>query len=98
MQTHSVLRAALLHAGNTVRSTSVKGRVPREALETLKHSPRLQKLLATLVHYRRAAKTELMSPAEKQHNAKVTQQLEETLRVLLAPVASSNDHEECIEV
>ena len=98
MQKQSVLKAALLHAGNTVRSTSAKGSVSHEAMETLKHSPMLQNLLATLVHYRRAAKTELMSPAEMQHNAKVTQQLEETLRVLLAPVASSNDHEEGIEV
>ncbi len=43
----------------------------------------LQNLLATLVQYQRAAKTELMSPAQLQHNRRVTQQLQETIRVLL---------------
>ena len=79
--------------GNTIRSTSVKGNVPHEAIEMLKELPIAQNLLAMLVQYRRAAKTELMSSAEMQHNAKVMQQLQESLRMLLAPAAAQNDHE-----
>ena len=83
-----------LLTGNTIRSTSVKGCVPHEAIEILKDLPMAQNLLAVLVQYQRGAKTELMSAAGMQHDAKVTQQLQETLRVLLAPVASQNDTSE----
>ena len=76
-----------------MRSTSVKGSVPREAIEMLKDEPMLQKLLVMLVQCRRAAKTELMSSTELQHNRKVTQQLQEALQTLLAPAASHSDHE-----
>ncbi len=71
----------------------MKGNVPHEAIEMLKELPIAQNLLAMLVQYRRAAKTELMSGAHMQHNAKVMQQLQESLRMLLAPAASQNDHE-----
>ena len=86
-----VLIAAELLTGNTIRSTSVKGYVPHEAIEMLKDLPMAQNLLAVLVQYQRAAKTELMSAAGMQHNAEVTQQLQDTLRVLLAPGVSQND-------
>lgn len=71
----------------------MKGNVPHEAIEMLRELPMAQNLLAMLVQYRRAAKIELMSSAEMQHNAKVMQQLQESLRVLLAPAASQNDQE-----
>lgn len=66
--------------------------MPQEAIEMLKELPMAQNLLAVLVQYRREAKTELMSSADVQHNAKVMQQLQESLQRLLGPAASQNDN------
>ena len=77
--------------GNTARSSLLRGTVPHSAVELVRGSAMLQNLLATLVQCQRAAKTELMSPAQLQRNKRVTQQLQETLRVLLAPAVSTAD-------
>lgn len=66
----------------------MKGVVPNSAVERLRDAPVLQGLLATLVQYRRAANTELMSPAQIRHSDRVTRQLQETLRLLLMPSSS----------
>lgn len=69
----------------------LRGTVPHRAVELVRDSAMLQNLLATLVQYQRAAKTELMSPAQLQHNRRVTQQLQETIRVLVARAVSTTD-------
>ena len=71
----------------------MKGTVPHGAVERLGDMPQLQSLLVTLVQYRRAAKTELMSPAQMQHTGRVMQQLQETLRLLLVPQPLHDNHE-----
>ena len=76
-----------------MRSSSVKGTVPHGAVERLRDTPQLQSLLVALVQYRRAAKTELMSPAQMQHTGRVIQQLQETLRLLLVPQPLHDNHE-----
>ena len=71
----------------------MKGAVPHGAVERLRDAPQLQSLLVALVQYRRAAKTELMSSAQKQHSGRVMQQLQETLRLLLVPQPLHDHHE-----